>query len=191
MRLKIGFFTVMLALSLCLTPSLLSLSALLAALLHELGHLGMARLCGVRLRECRIGIYGAGLVPDGSVYSYGQEILLCLAGPLVNLFCFLVAVWLRQGGTESFWNAFCFSSFALGALNLLPIKGFDGGRILHALLSLMLSPRGAARLCEAVSFVGILLLWCLSVYLLLRTVSSLSLFVFSLSLFARIFLSEE
>ena len=191
MKLKIGFFAIMLALSLCLSPSLLSLCAALSALLHELGHVGMAWLCRVRLTECRIGIYGAGLVPDGGVYSYGQEIFLCLAGPLVNLLCASVGLHFLGSAWGAFWQDFVFSSLALGILNLLPVKGFDGGRIVHALLCRHCLPTTASYLTEALSFICVFLLWCLSVYLMLRFAASLSLFIFSLSLFARIFLSEE
>lgn len=191
MKLKIGFFAIMLALSLLLSPSLISLCAALAALLHELGHVVMAAVCGIRLRECQIGIYGAGLVPDGGVYSYGQEIALCLAGPLVNLICASVGLWFLNGTAGGFWAGFVFSSLALGVLNLLPIQGFDGGRILCALLLRFCPPRTAERMVAVLSFLCVLSLWCLSVYLLLRFVASLSLFIFSLSLFSRIFLSEK
>lgn len=191
MKLKIGFFAIMLILSFLFSPTLLSLCALLSALLHELGHMGAARLCGIRLRECQVGIYGAGLVPDGGVYSYGQEIVLCLCGPLMNLICASVGIWFLRGTAGAFWENFVFSSLALGILNLLPIQGFDGARILCALLSRFCLPRTVERIVAALSFVCVLSLWCLSVYLLIRYVASLSLFIFSLSLFSRIFLSEK
>ena len=191
MKLKIGFFAIMLVLSLLLSPTLLSLCAALAALLHELGHVAMAAVCGIRLRECQIGIYGAGLVPDGGVYSYGQEIALCLAGPLVNLLCASVGLWFLNENAGAFWANFVFSSLALGLLNLLPIRGFDGGRILGAFLLRFCSARTVECVTAVLSFLCVFLLWCCSVYLLIRFVASLSLFIFSLSLFSRIFLSEK
>jgi Zn-dependent protease len=190
MKLKIGFFAIMLILSFLFSPSLLSLCTILAAFLHELGHIGAASLCGIHLRECQIGIYGAGLVPDGNVYSYGQEIFLCLCGPLVNFICASVGIWFLQG-ESAFWEGFVFSSLALGVLNLLPIQGFDGARILNALLSKICLPRVTERITSVLSFLFVFLLWCCSIYLLLRFAASLSLFIFSLSLFCRIFLSEK
>ena len=188
MKLKIGFFAIMLLLSLLYTPSVLSLCAILAAVLHELGHIGAAWISGIRLRECQVGIYGAGLVPDGDVYSYGKEIFLCLCGPLVNLICASVGVWFVQG---AFGESFLFASLALGLLNLLPVKGFDGGRILAAFLLRFCSARTVECVTAVLSFLCVFLLWCCSVYLLLRFVASLSLFIFSLSLFCRIFLSDQ
>lgn len=191
MKIKIGFFTVLLALTLLLDRSLLSLSAFAAAATHELGHIAMASLCGIRLQECRIGLYGAGIVPDGHLYSYGQEILLCLAGPLVNLFLGSIGLNLIGKYPSKWLTDFVFASLTLGLLNLLPIKDFDGGRILNALLCRLLSPRFAHRVLSLLSFFCIFCLWSLSVYLLLRSAASLSLFVFSISLFFRIFLSED
>ena len=86
MKIRIGFLALLLALSLFLTQSLFSLGLLLAVLMHEMGHILMAFACKIRLKECTVGIYGAGLTPEHGLYSYGKEILLCLAGPLSNFF---------------------------------------------------------------------------------------------------------
>ena len=85
---------------------------------------------------------------------------------------------------------FKMSSFALGALNLLPISGFDGGRIFSAFLSMLFSPRTVQSVSKVISFILIFTLWCFSVYLLIKISASLSLFMFSLSLFAKIFLPD-
>ncbi len=190
MKIKVGFFAVMLALSLLVSRSLFALAALFAATLHELGHILMAALCKIRLKTCKIGLYGAGICPDGNcLYSYGKELLLCLGGPLVNLTSFAILV--RHPAEQgSFLYCFLFSSLILGVMNLLPIKDFDGGRILSALLSLRFTPTSADRILKVCSFTCIFLLWCFSVYLLLRFSASLSLFIFSISLFCRIFIPE-
>ncbi len=191
MKIKVGFFAIMLALSLVISRSLLAPAALLAASLHELGHILMAALCKIRLKTCKIGLYGAGISPDGNcLYSYGKELLLCLGGPLVNLLSFAL---LTRSPSEqgSFLYFFLFSSLLLGSLNLLPIQGFDGGRILAALLSFRFSPMAIHRILQLCSFFCVFLLWSISVYLLLRFSSSLSLFIFSISLFCRIFIPES
>ena len=191
MKIKIGFFAVMLTLSLILSHSLFSLAALLAALLHEIGHILVARLCKIRLVECKIGIYGAGLFPECNLFSYQKEILLCAAGPLANFLTATVGMIIFNCYPSDFLQWFIFSSFLLGVMNLLPIKDFDGGRILYSLLSVKVSIKAAEQTLRALSFCFIFLLWSFSVYLLLRASSSLSLFVFSISLFVRIFIPEK
>ena len=47
MKIKVTFFGILMLLSLIVTKSYLSLAALLAAGLHEIGHLVAARLCNV------------------------------------------------------------------------------------------------------------------------------------------------
>ena len=190
MKIKIGFFTVFLALSLLLDHTLFSFAAFLSALIHEMGHIVAARFCHIRLRECKIGIYGAGLMPEDGLFSYKKEIFLCLFGPLFNLLSVALCLLLRQTSLQ-FYQYFVVSSLSMGLLNLLPICDFDGGRMLHSLLCLKLSPILAGRILRTLSFCCVFLLWCFSVYLLLRASSSLSLFIFSLSLFFKIFLSEN
>ncbi|MBO5939502.1 MAG: M50 family metallopeptidase [Clostridia bacterium] len=191
MKIKVGFFAILLFFSLLMTHSLFSLASLLAAVLHELGHLLAASVCRIRMKEFSVGLFGTGLTPSGGLYSYFDEIILCLGGPLSNLFFGSLSLLLLRHDSSAFLSAFIFSSFAYAVLNLLPIKGFDGGRICRALLLLFLPLPITERILSLLSFVCIFSLWTLSIYLLLRTASSLSLFVFSISLFSRLFLSED
>ena len=190
MKIKIGFFTVMLALSLVISRSLFMLIALSAALLHELGHILMAKACRIRLTSCKIGLYGAGLMPEGAFYSYTREIFLCAAGPLTNLLCGSIGLHIYRICASELLLWFVFSSFVLGFLNLLPIHGFDGGRIFSALLCRFISQRASNISIHISSFIFLFILWSFSVYLLLRAGASLSLFIFSLSVFIRIFMPE-
>ena len=190
MKIKIGFFAIMLFLSLLLSHSLFSLATLLAALLHELGHILAARLFKIHFSECKMGLYGIGLIPDNSLFSYGQEILLCAAGPVANFLLAFSLFLLLPHYPNRFLEYLLFSSVALGCLNLIPIRDFDGGRILRAILSPRCSAAGVERIISVVSFLCILSVWSLSVYLLIRASSSLSLFIFSISLFCRIFIPK-
>ena len=191
MKIKIGFFAVLLFLALLMTHSLFSFASLFAALLHELGHFLAAWACRIRMKEFSLGLFGAGLTPSGDLYSYSDEIILCLGGPLSNLLFGSVSLLFLPHFSSPLLSAFAFSSFGYAILNLLPIKGFDGGRIFRALLLFFLPIALTEKLISILSFFCVFSLWSLSVYLLLRSASSLSLFIFSLSLFARLFLSEE
>ena len=190
MKLRIGFFTVFLATSLLIDHTLFSFAAFLAAFIHEAGHILAARLCHIRLRECKVGIYGAGLMPESGLFSYQKEILLCLSGPLFNLLSAFLCLSVKAVDSH-FFQYFIFSSLSMGLLNLLPIRDFDGGRVLYSLLCLKFRPDLARGILHTFSFFCLFFLWCLSVYLLLRASSSLSLFIFSLSLFFKIFISDN
>ncbi len=189
MKIKITFFGGVMLVCLVLTRSYLSLAALVAAALHELGHIYAARLCGIELGELKLDIFGAALRAPLGVCSYGSEILLAAAGPAVNLLIFGAVQLL--GGRPWWLELFGSASLTLGVLNLMPIRDLDGGRIVYCLIARRGSEAAARRAVGLLSGVLICGMWMLSVYLLLRAGVSLSLFVFSISLFCRLFAGEK
>ena len=187
LKVKINFLTIVLLASLLLSGSKFSIAALFAAALHELGHILSAKLCGIGFSELTLNIFGAGLTPNVALNSYTQEAMVCFAGPLVNLLSYLITSLFTLPAT-SFFENFGLASLTLGVLNLLPIIDFDGGRIASALLFRFFSPYFSTKLMKAVSFICIFALWSFSLYLIMRVAASLSLFLFSAMLFAKIFL---
>ncbi len=163
--------------------------ALAAAALHELGHIFAARVRKIELSSLSLDIFGARIGTGARLNSYLDEIVLCAAGPISN-FIFAAAVLASPLRDNEYILFFAASSIALGALNLLPIKSFDGGRILSCVLARMCGVELSERIVFALSFISCFSLWCFSVYLMIRVGASLSLFVFSVSLFARIFVSQ-
>lgn len=129
-------------------PTGYALFLLAAITLHETGHLSAFLLCGERLPSFRGRGFGFLMTPQGKLLSYKKELAIAAAGPLFNLaacLCLLPA--LRAGRAQDATFCFFALNFLTAAFNLLPIRGFDGGRILSATLLLFLSPR----ICEAVT----------------------------------------
>lgn len=184
---KVGFFAVLMLVTLIVTSPRYFPALICSVTIHELGHILAAKIKNIRLSELKLGILGASLFPKDQLFSYGDEIFLCLGGPLMNFVSVAVCIVLRVSPS----SFFLMSSLALGTLNMLPIHGFDGGRILSAFLHMRLSPQNARRIAKVVSFVFLFSLWCVSVYFLLRRAATLSLFVFSVSVFVKIFISED
>ncbi len=185
-RLKIGFLFIFFFVCLFIFSPHYFPSLCLAVAIHEGGHLLAARLCKIHMRELKLGLLGASLFPEGALFSYKKEIILCLCGPIASLLSAAAAVYIFDVRSESF---FVLSSLALGILNLLPVKDFDGGRTLFALCCLLLSEQAAHKLLGVTSFLVLFSLWSFSLYLLLRVGASLSLYVFCISVFAKIFIS--
>lgn len=162
---------------------------LLAAFFHELGHIFAARVLHIPFRRMRIDLMGARLEIGGRMLSYREEWLLAMAGPLTSL--------LTSAAGAIFWRVsdlsvyFSCASLLLGGLNLLPIRSFDGGRMLEASVSAFAGMRAAHRVITLSSLVSLFLLWAVSVYFLLRVGDGISLFFFSLSLFLRFFEREK
>ena len=190
MKIKVSFFGVLMLLALVFTHSYLSIAALLAALLHELGHIVAAKICDIPLKEIRLDIFGAAITPQKAFCSYKKEIALAAAGPIVNAVSVFVLFPFFNGLCE-FVKLFVVASLFLGALNLLPISDFDGGRILYCMVAYKSSPEVAFAVCRVISFVIAFFLWTFSIYLLLRLGASLSLFVFSFALLCKLLMAAK
>ena len=160
-----------------------------AAGLHECGHLLAARLLKIRMRGMRLDFFGARLEIEGRMISFGEEWLLSAAGPITSLVAALIAAlfWAFSPAAQIFSCA----SLVLGLINLLPIRSFDGGRMLECGLNAFISPDRTRVIMRGISLVFLFLLWSLAVYFLLRAGDGLSLFCFSLGLFLRFFDGEE
>lgn len=178
------------------SPGMLA-ALLVAALLHELGHMLAAGLLGVGIKRMSIDLFGARLELPG-LLSYRQELAVALGGPAGNLLSILLVwpVWralgypcvglsTAPGELAQFLAGFVPASLGLCAVNLLPVRSLDGGRALSCLLSLCWGETVAWRVLSVSSALVLGGLWLLSVYALLRVGQLLSLFVFSFSLLVR------
>ena len=155
-----------------------ALPVLLAALLHEGGHYLVCRLLRVPVRFFRPAVTGAVIGYDGSLLSYGREIAVAAAGPLLNL----LTAGLVLGCRGRFFALLGVSSLGLALFNLVPHRRLDGGGILHALLCMIWGAEPAARVTEVLSFCGTVFLWMCASLVQLRCGGNLSLFFISLYL---------
>jgi Zn-dependent protease len=159
--------------------------SLLAAALHEVGHLLAAHFLKIPIRAMRFDLLGARIDVKGRILSYGEEWLLCMSGPLSSLLFSLIG--------SFFWShtklaiAFSCASLLLGLLNLLPIQTFDGGRMLECALLSFTTPKKTGAILRGCTFLFLWLLWAFSAYLMIKIADGISLFFFTLTLLARFF----
>lgn len=164
------------------------LTVLLAALIHEAGHLAGAALWGREVEEMSLGLMGAG-IKLGRGGSYLQDAAVAFSGAAANLLSLFPAwalVRCTGGGKGAIFFFFC--SLFLALMNLLPADGLDGGTILHSLAAQALDLPRADALLLIFSRVTVVLLFALSLFLWLAT-GNLSLLIVCSSLFFRL-LSE-
>jgi Zn-dependent protease/predicted transcriptional regulator len=137
--------------------------------LHELGHSAAARFFGVPVREIvLLPLGGVALIarnPDKPLH----ELIIALAGPLVNLLIALlllpaVLVTMISGGLEAglivgggltpnlsgllLW--LFEANIILAVFNMIPAFPLDGGRVLRAVLAMATGEQRATRIASAI-----------------------------------------
>lgn len=116
---------------------------LTSVVLHELGHALMAKRLGIRTRDITLYPFGGVAALLDSVNAK-QELLITIAGPLVNVLIVAVialimepnAIW-ASGFMHTPVGSLFSINVALAVFNILPAFPMDGGRILRSVLQLL------------------------------------------------------
>lgn len=141
-----------------LTPVDKLLAVLLPALIHELGHLLVLRLLGLRICRFQMELKGLCIEYRGYTGALGHA-LAAAAGPILGLLYALAASLLGAQYSSQWLELSAGVSLLLSAFNLRPALPLDGGRILYHLLSALLEEGTAARVVDIASLaVGVALL---------------------------------
>lgn len=114
---------------------------LLAALLHECGHVIAWIVMTHTLPVLRFSVTGIGLDVSGTELGAGKMLLLAAAGPAANfLICMLTVTAMQY--KAGYWGwLFAAANCLVGIFNLLPLGVLDGRQILHSLCILDLHLR--------------------------------------------------
>ena len=118
-----------------------------AALIHEAGHCAAHFMIGAGTALPHTSLLGFGLLPR-RLLSYKEEIFVAAAGPLANLIALVLLLPLcfsEEARLFALVNLLCAVS------NLLPVKSYDGYRILSSAFSLLGIPRAMLAI-DALSF---------------------------------------
>lgn len=109
---------------------------LAAVLIHEIAHIIMARLLGVRVAEVDLLPFGGqAKMEDYTGLDPEQDIYLALAGPAASLSAAGIFYFLQEQIVSSYLPMFININLFLGLFNLCPGLPMDGGHILRAVLS--------------------------------------------------------
>ncbi len=114
---------------------------LLSVLIHELGHITACGIYGRKIREINIGIAGAQIITSDKLSSYASDVVTSLSGPAAGIGAAAATFFIIKertklmppGLTEELLMFFFLSNLFYALVNLLPVKGLDGGNALYAL----------------------------------------------------------
>lgn len=131
----------------------------IAAIIHELGHLAALFIVGAIGRLPSARLRGFTLTPS-RILSYKEEAFVALAGPLANLALAALLCPMPPLGCS---ELLMFINLLTAISNLLPVKGYDGYRVISSLILLRGSPY-ALRILNAISFLLAAVIVLLSLY---------------------------
>jgi Zn-dependent protease len=157
--LLLGFY----ALSGGAVVALLILAIFACVLLHEFGHIAMARRFGIRTPDVLLLPIGGLARLERMPEEPRQELLIALAGPAVTLLLAVIfyGVLVANGGAPAFRTLYSAPTTSFVAelyrinvillvFNLIPAFPMDGGRVLRAFLSRRLGPVRATRIAAGI-----------------------------------------
>ena len=138
-----------------------ALPVMAAALLHEAGHLAAMYLLKIKPTAITIYPFGADIAVGQAISSYRDDIIIAATGGAVNIF--LAAV------TFTFMPVFSGCCALFAAMNLMPIKSLDGGRIFRSFLQVFTDRRRATFVAMVVGRVIAVLLAAWGVWEIVHT----------------------
>ena len=153
-------------------PLLQSLSAIV---LHESAHIFTARVLKVEYSSPTTSPVGIRLAVISKEKSHIKELAVYLSGSIFGIIVGLITDCLCSGR----FDYFVFASFAFSILNLLPIKGFDGGEVLSIVVNRLFLPDRANSVIKVLSAITVLALWFMSVSIHMRGSDNIPMLVFT------------
>ena len=146
----------------------ITIATLLAAALHELGHISVMLIlsCGNEGTMPRAVISGFRLRPS-RLLSYKEEILLAAGGPLFNILTCIALLFFRGTG-GGYFSIFALLNLLTAISNLIPIKGYDGYRIIRCFAAERLGDERCDALMRRISGIFASVAVFFSLYLIMK-----------------------
>ena len=147
-------FWILIAISICLLPLSWIVGWLFALFIHELGHCLAIKVCGARLQQIKLTLFGAEIVSD--IQTAWKEIICILAGPICGL---TLISWHRILPVASL------CAFVHSAYNFLPLVDLDGGQALSCILRLICKGINTELACRYIDRVTRVVLFMAAIYM--------------------------
>ncbi len=164
------------------------LLTLVFALFHEFSHLLVLKYYNKGVKEIYFKPFGISIITEEKNLTLNQEIFVALAGPLFNLFCFILLIFLNFYYSSTIIIYMILLNFFLFVLNLFPVYPLDGGRIIYCFVYKFFSYETTEKIIRFINFSFLMFLGGFGIYILYLTSFNLSLVFVFIFLFINIVL---
>lgn len=159
----------------------LMLPGLEAVLIHEAAHIILLCSFGFKPKKIRLGL-GTVSIDCKYCLSQGKECVMLIAGPAVNMVMFLCFYMGYKNFADISLLNRALVMFWVGFMNILPIKGLDGGSVLSLILHRFFKMSVAAAFENAVSLIFCLFILAFGIYMFISSGNNPSLVIFAIYL---------
>ncbi len=174
-------FWAMIAIMIVFDKTGLIVPTLLAVFFHETGHLLCMWAKGIPPKKIKL-IPTSVQITAPTISSFKNDIAVSICGPLANLVIFLTLYLNFYIYKNYSVLIFALINLIIALFNLLPLKGLDGGKILHCLISLKSGSEKADKALSLVTLAFSLCVIFLAVYLSFNKIFNISLYIIAIYL---------
>lgn len=127
-------FAVMLSFLLITDQTGFMSASVLAVAVHEIGHLVAMYFTKSLPESIRFGFGGIEII-SRSFTTFSKSLAVCISGPIANIIFFFLFYLVGKCADSLTFLCFAAVQLLVGAINLMPIRGLDGGDLLKYALS--------------------------------------------------------
>lgn len=155
----------------------------LVVFIHELAHVIIARMFGLQVKEIELYPFG-GAIRIGSLLELNpkHEIIISLAGPIVNIMIAIIYMALDSRLSIYDHEYFIRTNLMLACFNILPALPLDGGRATRAVLSKEVGLKKATQIMANGGIVLSIFLIASGVYGMLNGIFNITIFFIAIFL---------
>lgn len=170
--------------------SIYSLAVVLCAMWHELGHIIAIYILGAGIAEISFLPFGVEIRMKNEL-SYRDDLIVAAAGPFFNLLSSGVFYVAYMAFPHPFLVFCAVCSLFLCGINLVPVKGFDGGRMVRSVVFSLTEYEKALKFIKISELLAFLLLTYFSLFAVKLSCFNISLIAICLYLFLSVYLKEH
>ena len=165
---------------------------LLAAIIHECGHMLAMLIKKCEPREITLRAFDINIIDKSRIKrSYNDDLFILIAGPLFNIIFSFVLFFVYRFYVFNFLIKLIFFNLFIGIFNILPIESLDGGQIFFNLLCRKLSIKISEKFIILTSFMILMPIAVFGFYILIKSKYNFSLLLLSCYLMGILLLNHK